>query len=137
MKIPEDILEDFVKAVHKIAKLKLILCSSGNLSQRIDDKFMLITSTGAWMERFTKENIAVCKIEDGSPVNNVKPSVEIGFHAGILRERKDVNMVLHFQSPYATAASCIDPPFEDYNVIPEVPYYIGPIKRVPFYPIGK
>jgi len=45
-------------------------------------------------------------------------------------------MVLHFQSPYATAVACIEPSFDNFNVIPEVPYYIKSIKRIPFYPPG-
>jgi len=132
----ERFLEEFANAAHKIAKAGLVTCSSGNLSWKIDKEILLITSTGSWMEKLSKDQIAVCRIDDGKPLNNIKPSVEIGFHAGILRTRKDINMVLHFQSPYATAVACIDPSFDNFNVIPEIPYYIGSVKRIPFYPPG-
>jgi ribulose-5-phosphate 4-epimerase/fuculose-1-phosphate aldolase len=38
-------------------------------------------------------------------LNQKKPTVEIRFHSGIMRERDDVNWILHFQSPFATAVA--------------------------------
>ena len=58
--------------------------------------------------------------------------MEIGFHAGILGTRPDVNAVLHFQSPYATALACQSVHDPDYFVIPEIPFHMGPVARVPF-----
>ena len=62
--------------------------------------------------------------------------MEIGFHAGVLRARSDVNVVLHFQSPAATTLACSNPEAVNFNVIAEVPYYIGPIAVVPFIAPG-
>jgi ribulose-5-phosphate 4-epimerase/fuculose-1-phosphate aldolase len=59
-----------------------------------------------------------------------QPSVEMGFHAGILRCRPDVNVVLHFQTPCGTALASRDVENVNYFVIPEVPFYIGPVARV-------
>jgi len=80
----------------------------------------------------SEKDIAVCRIKDEVTLNKYKPSKEIGFHAGILRERTDVNVVLHFQSPWATVVACHQPQIKDFYVIPEIPYYIGPVSVVPF-----
>jgi ribulose-5-phosphate 4-epimerase/fuculose-1-phosphate aldolase len=53
-------------------------------------------------------------------------------HLGIHRIRKEVNVVLHFQSPCATAIACGQPEKVDFFVIPEVPIYIGPIGIVDY-----
>ena len=110
-------------------------CSSGNMSQRVDDKIMLVKASRAWMCQATADDVAVCRIEDGSSLNGKRPSVEIGFHAGVLRARADVNVVLHFQTPAATTLACSRPP-ETFFVIPEIPYYIGRIGLVPYITPG-
>ncbi len=133
--ISEDIKKLFIDTAHKVAELGLVRCSSGNLSLRVNQHIMLITATGSWMERLTDKDISVCDI-DGKVLNHIKPSVEFRFHAGIYKVRSDVGAVLHFQSPYATAVACSELSFEDFNIIPEVPYYIKSIAKVPFYPPG-
>jgi ribulose-5-phosphate 4-epimerase/fuculose-1-phosphate aldolase len=134
--ISEKCLQEFVAAARSIAEHGLVLCSSGNLSWRVDDEHMLITTTDSWMSTLDKDQIAVCRVADCTTLNGKQPSKEIGFHAGILHERSDVNVVLHFQSPYATTLSCRELQIEDFSVIPEIPYYIGPVAVVPYLTPG-
>ena len=134
--VPEGQLAGFVAAAHQVAEYGLVLCGSGNLSWRVDDGLMLVTATGSWMASISPDGVAVCRIADGASLNGKNPSKEIGFHAAILRERADVNVVLHFQSPYATTVACRQPEMEDFSVIPEVPHYIGPVATVPYLPPG-
>ena len=126
----------FIQACHEAAARGLLRCSSGNLSWRLDAERMLVTRTRSWLGRLTSADIAVCAIADGASLNGVKPTVEVRFHAGILRARPDVNVVLHYQSPHATALACQKPRGVAYNVIPEIPFYIGEIARVPYLPPG-
>jgi ribulose-5-phosphate 4-epimerase/fuculose-1-phosphate aldolase len=125
-------LEELAAAGRRAAAYGLIRCSSGNLSGRLDADLMLVKASRAWMIDMTADDVALCRIADGSCLNGKKPSVEIGFHAGALRTRNDINVVLHFQSPAATTLACSDPARVDYFVIPEIPYYIGPIGIVPY-----
>ena len=62
----------------------------------------------------------------------MKPSMESTFHLGILRERPDVNVVLHFQSEYATAVSCMKNKPSNFNVTAEIPCHVG--KEIPIIP---
>lgn len=129
-------LNAFVTAARRVAEYGLVLCGSGNLSWRVGADRMLATSTGSWMANLTAGDVALCRIADGTSLNAVKPTKEVGFHAGALRERVDVNVVLHFQSPYATMVACRQPEVQNFDIIPELPHYIGPIAVVPFLTPG-
>ncbi|MHC4511922.1 MAG: class II aldolase/adducin family protein [Planctomycetota bacterium] len=110
----EQIVREFIEACRETARRGLVRCSSGNMSLRLDSNRMLITASRSWMGDLSADGVCVCRISDGIPMDEKRPSVEMGFHAGILRSRPDVNVVLHFH----------------YFVIPEVPFYIGPVARV-------
>ena len=70
-------------------------------------------------------------------MNGVKPSMESGFHLGVLRERPDVDVVLHFQSPYATAVACMKEIPRNFNVTAEVPCHVGSeIPVIPYFRPG-
>lgn len=135
-KVPEKFIRTFISAARKVAEQKLVVCGSGNLSWRIDDERMLITATGAWLSELTEDEIAVCGIADGASLNQKEPSIEIGFHRAIMRERREVKVVLHFQSPYATTITCSESSDRDFFVIPEIPYYIGHIGVIPYMDPG-
>jgi ribulose-5-phosphate 4-epimerase/fuculose-1-phosphate aldolase len=130
--VPNHVLYEFMRVCHDAAKRGLVRCSSGNLSRRLDGVRFLATATGSWMEDLTGEQVSLCATANGAPLQGPKPTMEIGFHAGILRTRPDVDVVLHFQSPYATALACGNIHDINYFVIPEIPFHIGPIARIPF-----
>ena len=128
--------EEFVAAAHRVAECGLVACGSGNLSWQVNDALMLVTTTDSWMANLSRQDVAVCRIMDGVSLDEQKPSKEIRFHAAILRERADVKVVLHFQSPCATTIACCEPQVEQFSVIPEIPYYIGPVAVVPYLAPG-
>ena len=136
MDVPEQIMCKFLEACHDVAGRRLVRCSSGNLSQRLDSHRLLITTSRSWMENASADDLCTCSISDGSLVAGKKPSVEVGFHAGIMRTRPEANVVLHFQTPCATTLACRDTQNINFFVIPEVPYYIGPLARIPYLDPG-
>jgi ribulose-5-phosphate 4-epimerase/fuculose-1-phosphate aldolase len=125
-------MREFLSASHRVAREGLVRCSSGNLSWRLDACRMLVTGTRTWLGTLRAGQVALCRLEDGAVLNGVRPSAETAFHAGILSRRKDVNVVLHFQTPFATTVGCLRRPPADFFVIPEMPYYIGPVAYVPY-----
>ena len=123
----------FLAAARLTAAKGLVRCSSGNLSRRLSNGNLLIKGSRSWMESLTVENLSVCRMEDGHCLEGAKPSVETAFHAGILKIRPEAQVVLHFQSPFATVAACrADGRELPYAVTPEMPYYIGSVGFVPF-----
>ncbi|NDV58051.1 class II aldolase/adducin family protein [Bacteroides sp. 519] len=129
-------LNYFIEQAHRYGDAKLMLCSSGNLSWRIGEE-ALVSGTGSWLPAIQKEKISICNIQTGEPQNGIKPSMESSFHLGILRQRPDVNVVLHFQSEYATAVSCMRNKPVNFNVTAEVPVHVGKeIPVIPYYRPG-
>ena len=131
----------FLECAHKAAAAGLLSCSSGNLSIRFNDKdnvpCALLSATGSWLGELTREQVAVCRISDGLCLNEIRPTMEAGFHLGVMRRRADIGCVLHFQSPYATVVACMKDMPTDFNVTLEGPLYIGrEVPTVPFYPPG-
>lgn len=121
---------------HKVGEAGLTVCSSGNLSWRIGDE-VLISGTGSWVPELTPDKVAVCRLSDGKILNGVRPSMESVFHMGVMREREDVKVVLHFQSPYATAVACMATPPATLNFTAEVPIHVGnPVPFIPYFRPG-
>ncbi|MDY3267354.1 MAG: class II aldolase/adducin family protein [Phocaeicola sp.] len=134
--ITNEHIEKFIAEAHRVGDAGLTVCSSGNISWRIGDE-VLLSGTGSWVPSLPKEKVAICKLETGEVLNGVKPSMECGFHLGVLRERPDVNVVLHFQSPYATAVACMQETPKDFNVTAEVPCHVGSeIPVIPYFRPG-
>lgn len=129
--ITNENIDLFVAQAHRVGDAGLTICSSGNLSWRIGEK-VLLSGTGSWVPSLSKEKVAVCNLSTGETLNGVKPSMESGFHLGVLRERPDVNVVLHFQSPYATAVACMKNRPTNFNVTAEVPCHVG--SEIPVIP---
>lgn len=127
---PEQI-ETFVAQAHRFGNERLMLCSSGNLSWRIGEE-ALVSGTGSWVPNLPKEKVSVCNIASGTPVNGIKPSMESVFHLGVMRARPDVNVVLHFQSEYATIVSCMKEKPTNFNITAEIPIHVG--RRIPVIP---
>lgn len=128
---PEQI-KIFLDQAHRFGNDKLMLCSSGNLSWRIDEKKAMISATGSWLPQLTEDKIAIADINTGLKISEIRPSMESVFHLGIYRERPDVNVVLHFQSEYATAVSCLKNIPKNFNVTAEIPVHVG--REIPIIP---
>lgn len=128
-------LDLFTQWAHEAGKSGLVKCSSGNLSQRLDDGTMLISASGSWLSSIKTDEIAHISISEDLVLNTLKPSAEYRFHREIMCKRPEMNTVLHFQSLSATTIACMDF-IPDYNVIIEVPIYIGDVGYVPYLPPG-
>ena len=130
-------IEQFLKYAHTAGAERLMLCSSGNLSWKIDEDTALVSGTSSWVPKLTADRVAVCRISDAGVLQGPKPSMESTFHLGVMRNRKDVNVVLHFQSEYATAIACMEEKPANFNVTAEVPCYVGrEVPVIPYYRPG-
>lgn len=128
--------EQFIRACHKVAEYGLVSCSSGNLSWRIEPDTALLSGSGVWLAELTPEQAAMCSISTDRSLNDVVPTCESVFHLGILKQRPEVNVVLHFQSSYATTIACGVTDGLDFNMTIEVPVYIGTPAVLPYLPPG-
>jgi len=136
MEITEKHIEQFLAAAHEVGDRRLTRCSSGNLSWRIGE-LALVSATGSWVPELRKEQVSVCRVATGEWINGVKPSMESTFHLTIMRNRPEVNVVLHCQSIYATTVACMKNKPVDFNVTAELPCHCGrKIAMVPYFRPG-
>lgn len=134
--ITYQLIDLFVEQARRVGNHGLTICSSGNLSWKIGDE-VIISGTGSWLPELTPDKVSVCRLADGKVLNGIRPSMESTFHLGVLRKRPDVNVVLHFQSPYATAVACMDKRPDNFNFTAEVPLHVGEeIPMIPFFRPG-
>jgi ribulose-5-phosphate 4-epimerase/fuculose-1-phosphate aldolase len=129
-------IKEFVDACRKTAAYGVLRCSSGNMSYRLDEELVVLSASRAWFAELGADEAAICRLEDGDCINSKIAATEKALHLGILRDRDDVNVVLHFQSPFATAIACGRPQDYNFSVIIEVPYYIGEVGVVEYLPPG-
>ncbi|MGE5552558.1 MAG: class II aldolase/adducin family protein [Betaproteobacteria bacterium] len=84
----------------------LVTGTAGNISARIPDSpYFLITPSGMDYATFGPEDICRVNLETEAVEGARKPSIETWLHGSILRQRPDVNAVVHTHSFYATAIS--------------------------------
>lgn len=130
-------IEEFVKQARRVGDAGLTICSSGNLSWRLPSGEVLLSGTGSWIPELTADRVAVCDLESGDVLNGVRPSMESTFHMGVMRRRPDVNVVLHFQSPYATAVACMARRPSTFNFTAEMALHVGEeIPMIPYFRPG-
>ncbi|MDE6383743.1 MAG: class II aldolase/adducin family protein [Paramuribaculum sp.] len=131
-------IEEFVAQARRVGAAGLTICSSGNLSWRVPDSDeVLLSGTGSWVPELTADRVSVCRLSTGEILNGVKPSMESVFHMGVMRQRPDVNVVLHFQSPYATAVACMADAPHNLNFTAEMALHVGEeIPHIPYFRPG-
>ena len=113
----QDLREEMVGICRRMNASGINQGTSGNLSVRTGEGF-LITPTSLPYERMRPEDIVAMDF-DGAYAGRHRPSSEWRFHRDILRERADINVVLHCHSVYATTLAV------HHKTIPSFHYMTG------------
>jgi L-fuculose-phosphate aldolase len=105
--------------------------NDGNLSVRLDDDRLLVTSSGSVKGFLTAGDFVVidrnARVLEGAG----RPSSEIRMHLAIYEERPDVRAVVHAHPPTATGFATAGVPL-DACVLPEIVTTLGSIATVPY-----
>lgn len=131
------IREKIVKMAESMFTRGLTFGSSGNISVRVDDGW-LMTPTGSTMGDLDPARLA--KLDDqGRHVSGDKPTKETFLHRAMYEERPKTGAVVHLHSTHSVAVSCladVDP----MDVLPPITAYyvmkIGKLPLVPYFPPG-
>ncbi|WP_270731031.1 3-oxo-tetronate 4-phosphate decarboxylase [Shimia sp. Alg240-R146] len=129
--------EDMVALAASLYARGLTAGSSGNLSVRVDDGF-LMTPTGSTMG--TLDPATLSKLDlNGKHVGGNKPTKETFLHMAMYRQRPKAGAVVHLHSTYAVAVSCMAG-LNPANTLPPLTAYhamrIGNLPLVPYFPPG-
>ncbi|MDR1939701.1 MAG: class II aldolase/adducin family protein [Clostridiales bacterium] len=93
------------EAGRRLVQKNLVQGTWGNLSARLDEKFMLATPSGLDYTSLTPDDMVVVNIETLEYLGKLKPTSERKLHAAIYRDRPEINAVIHTHSEYCSVAA--------------------------------
>ena len=98
--------QELIDTVQKFSITGLGVGTSGNLSVRSDEGFIITPSGVPYSELETK---LLVEMSDAGEVikGDLLPSSEWRFHKDIYLSHEDANAIVHVHSPFATAVSCV------------------------------
>lgn len=96
---------DIVTACREMNRLGINQGTSGNISARVKEGFLL-TPTAIAYETMKPEDIVLMK-PDASHAGKRAPSSEWRFHHALMTRRPEVGAVVHTHSMFATTLSCL------------------------------
>ena len=109
--------------------------SDGNISARLDDHTILITPSGVAKGRMSAETMITVALDGRKLSGDGRPSSEMAMHLSVYRARPDISACVHAHPPYATAFAVAGRPL-DYDCLPEVIVFVGPIAMTEYAPPG-
>jgi 3-dehydro-4-phosphotetronate decarboxylase len=137
MRDENDLRDAMVAAGRSLFERGLTAGSSGNLSVRLDDGWLL-TPTNVSLGKLEATRLA--KLDwQGRHLSGDGPSKEAPLHLAIYRTRDDANAVVHLHATHAAAVSCVAGLDEHDCLPPLTAYYVMKIGRLPlvsYHPPG-
>lgn len=117
--------DELVEYGRKVLEAGLVRGTWGNLSARLDERYMLVTPSGMDYMRITSEHIVKVEIETLKYEGPFKPTSESPLHAAIYMGRPDAGAVIHTHSDYCTAFAVARKPLK--TEAPELKAIMGEI----------
>jgi L-fuculose-phosphate aldolase len=105
--------------------------NDGNISLRIGPDRVLCTPTMMSKGFLKPEDLCIVDMEGNQVAGERRRSSEILLHLTIMKERPDVNSVVHCHPPHATAFAVAREPIPQ-CVLPEVEVFLGDIPTAPY-----
>lgn len=107
--------EELVEYGKRLVSCGLVQGTWGNLSVRLDEKYMLATPSGLDYTRLKPSDMVKVSIETLEYEGGQKPTSEKGLHAAIYKNRDDIRAIIHTHSKYCSvfAAANKDMPVLD------------------------
>lgn len=111
----EKLKEKIVKYSQLMCEKELVLGTSGNISARFTDRFV-ITPSNLDYSLMSDRDVLVLDTKGEVICGERNPSIEKAAHLEIYKKRKDVNAIVHTHSKYASALAALErslPPILD------------------------
>jgi ribulose-5-phosphate 4-epimerase/fuculose-1-phosphate aldolase len=124
--------EEIVEFGQSLFQRGLTAGSSGNLSVRLDDGWLL-TPTNASLGRLDPARISKLDWE-GKHVSGDQPSKEAFLHRAMYEQRTGAGAIVHLHSTHSAAVSCMCGLNHDDCIPPLTPYFVMKIGRLPLVP---
>ena len=124
--------EQIVEFGRSLFERGLTAGSSGNLSVRLDDGWLL-TPTNASLGRLDPARLSKLAW-DGQLISGDQPSKEAFLHRAMYQERAKAGAIVHLHSTHSAAVSCMCGLNHADCIPPLTPYFVMKIGRLPLLP---
>lgn len=132
MRVEAELRKKIVHLGQSLFRRNLTAGSSGNLSARLDDGF-LITPTNASLGELDESRIS--KIDsDGNLISGEPPSKELPLHRAMYEMRPHDEAIVHLHSTYSAAVSCMAGLDKHDCLPPLTAYFVMKVNRLPLVP---
>lgn len=93
-----------------LVKHGLVVWTSGNVSQRIDEEHFLIKPSGVEYDSLTPDDLALCNLDGQVKEGRLAPSSDTAAHAYVYKHMSQVGGIVHTHSNYASAFAAAQKP---------------------------
>ena len=100
--------EEVAYFMQRLYVQRLTTTSGGNISYKLNDETIFISSGSLDKARLTAEQICVVTLDGENLTPDLKPSMETDLHLSIYKKRKDICAVVHAHPTVATAFTAIN-----------------------------
>jgi len=130
----DDLRQQLAQVTTELYQAGMVTASGGNLSVRAAERpgAAWITPSRLFKGALRPEQMILVDLEGNRLAGDGEPSVEVGYHAAILKLRPEVNAVVHTHAPLATAFGMCDltmPPISTEAILvrdyPVIPFLVG------------
>ena len=132
MNIEQEIRERIVEIGSSLYRRGLSPGSSGNISARTEDGWIL-TPTNSCLGELDPANLS--KLDwNGNLLSGPKPSKEYFLHLAMYEKRPQSGAIVHLHSSFAAAVSCLDGLDATSCIPPITPYFVMRVGKLPLIP---
>ena len=83
------------------------ICGEGNVSERQTENTFLIKASGTSFHTLSEEDLTLCNTNGAQiELSHKKPSIEVLFHAWIMKNFPEINYIAHTHPPKTTQILC-------------------------------
>jgi L-fuculose-phosphate aldolase len=103
--------QQVLDACLRLAERGFLVATGGNVSLRIETNLFAVTPSGVDYYSMLPQDICILRLDTLDVVaGDLKPSIECGLHAAVLRFRKDAVAGIHTHQPMASAVALLNLP---------------------------
>lgn len=124
--------EEFIYWAKRVYEADLNPATSGNMSVRLPDNTILITSSGSSHGDLKEDEIIKIDTEGNVIEGDKKPSSEKFMHINIYKKRDDIKAIIHSHSPVITAFAVADKKIDEV-IMPEFAFHFGSVPIAKYY----
>jgi len=122
--------------MRRLYRQGLTTTSGGNISVRVDDRWVLMTPSGRDKAELSPEHIVAVRLSDGLCMTpEATPTIETEMHLSIYRCCEHVRAVVHAHPPVVSAFSATQRSI-NCRLVAEAYAIVGHVGRVPYAQMG-